>query len=404
MRRTVVLPEPFGPSRPMTSPGSTSRDTWSSASRGPYHLVRCSAATTGGIPGRFRAPPDGVARPAARTTSRVLLEDLWSLGGASLGRGTVQVMGGHEARVLPALKHADVLVRVQDAGRVVGERDVGEEVLGDVLREVHVVARQYHRAGLGQTHDRHLAARGVPRPALDDYAAVAEHVHVALELVHLELVGERLAEVVPEAGHVTRDVGARGPRLRPGRVLHLGFLHEEGGLRELADVPAVVEVHVADRDVLDVIGRQADLLELGIDGNVWGALRREALNERPPVSRIADDLVVVAGIEEEIALRMLHDEESDRHRDLRARRTGLERTLRDRQTPGAERVHLHARGADRPLRKRHRDAQQERRHCCNQAKGCSTHLAVLLDVIPGELQWGRWRFGSIRSLAYAAVR
>ena len=163
---------------------------------------------------------------------------------------------------------ADVLVRVQDPRRIVGERDVGEEVLGDVLGEVHVVAGQDDGARLGQAHDGHLAARRVARPALDHHAAVAEQIQVALELIHLERVGQRLAEVVAQARDVARDVRARRSRFRPGRVLHLVPLHEEGRVGELADVAAVVEVHVADGDVLDVVRRQADLLELGVDGHV----------------------------------------------------------------------------------------------------------------------------------------
>ena len=39
IRRIVVFPEPLGPRSPMTSPASTSRETPSTASRGPYHLV-----------------------------------------------------------------------------------------------------------------------------------------------------------------------------------------------------------------------------------------------------------------------------------------------------------------------------------------------------------------------------
>src|SRR5438132_225630 len=108
--------------------------------------------------------------------------------------------------------------------------------------------------GIGRGASQHRRAAG---PALDDDAAVAEYVQVALELLHLELVGEGLAEVIAEAGDVSRDVRTGRARLGPGGVLHLVLLHEERRLRELADVPAVVEVHVADRDVHDVVRRQA---------------------------------------------------------------------------------------------------------------------------------------------------
>ena len=65
----VVFPDPFGPSSPMTSPASTSRDTWSTASLGPYHLVSCSTTMTGGMPGGGAAPPGGVAVRRSRATS-----------------------------------------------------------------------------------------------------------------------------------------------------------------------------------------------------------------------------------------------------------------------------------------------------------------------------------------------
>src|SRR5271170_5493997 len=49
MRKIVLLPEPFGPSRPTISPGSIAKDTSLTARRGPYHLVTCCASTTGAI-------------------------------------------------------------------------------------------------------------------------------------------------------------------------------------------------------------------------------------------------------------------------------------------------------------------------------------------------------------------
>src|SRR5580692_865148 len=49
MRKIVLLPEPFGPSRPTISPGSIAKDTSLTARRGPYHLVTCCASTTGAM-------------------------------------------------------------------------------------------------------------------------------------------------------------------------------------------------------------------------------------------------------------------------------------------------------------------------------------------------------------------
>src|SRR5438034_8998559 len=155
MRRIVDFPDPFGPSSPMTSPASTWRETWSTANRAPYHLVSCSATMTEVMPkGRSRHHRGIRDAPAVPCYSRVwprdLLEHLRGFRRARFSGRAVQVVGGHEARVLACLHGADVLVPVQDPRGVVGERDVGEKVLGDVLREVHVVARQDDRARLGQ--------------------------------------------------------------------------------------------------------------------------------------------------------------------------------------------------------------------------------------------------------------
>src|SRR5258707_14122274 len=45
----VLLPEPFGPSSPMTSPSATENDTSRTARRGPYHLTRFCTSTTGAL-------------------------------------------------------------------------------------------------------------------------------------------------------------------------------------------------------------------------------------------------------------------------------------------------------------------------------------------------------------------
>jgi hypothetical protein len=39
IRIVVVLPAPFGPRKPVTVPGSSSNDTWSTTVRSPYFLV-----------------------------------------------------------------------------------------------------------------------------------------------------------------------------------------------------------------------------------------------------------------------------------------------------------------------------------------------------------------------------
>src|SRR5438105_2756277 len=81
----------------------------------------------------------------------------------------------------------------------------------------------------------------------------------------------------------------------------------------------MVEVHVADGDVLDVVRGQVDLLELGVDRDVRCADDLQSLGHGTPVARVVDELVVVAGVEQEIALGMHHHEEPDRNLHLGAR-------------------------------------------------------------------------------------
>ncbi len=44
-RIVVVLPAPFGPSKPKISPGSTANETSATACMSPKHLARCDTST-----------------------------------------------------------------------------------------------------------------------------------------------------------------------------------------------------------------------------------------------------------------------------------------------------------------------------------------------------------------------
>src|SRR5947207_1041111 len=70
MRKIVLFPEPFGPSRPTISPGSIANETSVTARRGPYHFVTCCASTTADIKTHKTNRPEAGAEDCARTRSR----------------------------------------------------------------------------------------------------------------------------------------------------------------------------------------------------------------------------------------------------------------------------------------------------------------------------------------------
>src|SRR5262249_49044036 len=151
---------------------------------------------------------------------------------------------------------------------------------------------------------------------MDVEAAVTKQVEVAVELDHLLPAGSALAYAVAQHGEIRGDVAATKAGLRPERVDDLVALVNDRCGRELADISGVIEVHVPENHVIDVGGFDADLVQLSIDRDVGGAARIERGNERPPISRVGDDLVVIPGIEEHVPFGMLDQEEGDRNRDL----------------------------------------------------------------------------------------
>src|SRR5262249_47020997 len=56
IRRVVVLPEPFGPRKPYSSPAWTTRSTWSTAVNAPNRLVSRWVTTAGGDASRSAKP------------------------------------------------------------------------------------------------------------------------------------------------------------------------------------------------------------------------------------------------------------------------------------------------------------------------------------------------------------
>ena len=74
-----------------------------------------------------------------------------------------------------------------------------------------------------------------------------------------------------------------------------------------------------EHDILDVGGLHVDLGELGVDGDVGRAARIERFDERAPIVRIGNDLVVVAAIKQHVAFGMADQVKADRDLYLAAR-------------------------------------------------------------------------------------
>jgi len=81
----------------------------------------------------------------------------------------------------------------------------------------------------------------------------------------------------------------------------------------------MVDVEMPEHDIFNVGRLHVDLGELGIDGDVGRAARIERLDERAPIIRIGDDLVVVAAIEQHVTLGMPDQVKADRDLHLAAR-------------------------------------------------------------------------------------
>ncbi len=185
-------------------------------------------------------------------------------------------------------------------------------------------------------------------PELD--ALIPEEIEVTIEPNHIDLL---------RVGEISRDVVDRVARVGPPRRLHLVVLHDQGRVGELPDIAPVVQVHVTDRDVLDVRDLEPDLGELGRDGVVLRHLQSEALGQRaPPSVGVGDRLVVVAGVEHHVALGMRDHVEGDGRPVDIALAADLERPFREAsQRARREDVELHA---CRALRQRREAGEKEK--------------------------------------------
>src|SRR5262249_42947417 len=188
------------------------------------------------------------------------------------------------------------------------------------LREyvaIHVLLRV---AGVGGADDlrllaganqQRLVARGVAVGRQQYYAAVTEHVVVAVA----HPIVERVVEV-DRARAVARH------EARPARRLELGPLHQEGGPREELVAAAVVEVQVRVRHEADVVRFEPQARELGHHVVAFPRLDRQALDPlgAQTCQRIDARLAMHTRVEQELAAWMAHQEARHRHGPGLARR------------------------------------------------------------------------------------
>src|SRR5262249_22939850 len=231
-------------------------------------------------------------------------------------------------------------ISIEHAGRIIDAADARQDVLVEILLQINSVAGEHGRAALGQTDDHHLAAGRVRDGAVDFDAVIAEQVEIAIELDGLVFGRHAAADAVAQHGEVTGDE-ERGEAIGgPEVVLDLVALIDKGRIEELADIAGMVDVEMPEYDIFDVGRLHVDLGELGIDGDVGRAARIERFDERAPIIRIGDDLVVVAAIKQHVALGMPDQVKTDRDLYLAAR-TVLNNRFVEVQRTGAEHIKLH---------------------------------------------------------------
>ena len=145
---------------------------------------------------------------------------------------------------------------------------------------------------------------------------VAEQIEIAIKLDHLGFVRHGAADAVAQHGKIVGDEERGVAGCGPERVLDLITLIYHRRVEKLSDVPGVVHVEMPKDQIFDVRWLDADFRELGIDGYVGRTARIQGSNERTPIARVRDDLVVVAAIEQHVPIWMLDQEKPDRNFDF----------------------------------------------------------------------------------------
>ena len=105
----------------------------------------------------------------------------------------------------------------------------------------------------------------------------------------------------------------------------------------------MVQMHVADHHILDVIRLQANFGELHVDGVFGRHFGREHTGELAPVGAVGDEFVVVTGVKQHIALGVLDHEEANGDLNFRVHgREILQEAFAEHHRARAKGVELHA--------------------------------------------------------------
>src|ERR1700677_4295184 len=115
---------------------------------------------------------------------------------------------------------------------------------------------------------------------MNEYASITKQVQIAVEFDHRLLVRHSIADGAAEIGEIGRDVRSSGARSRPERVLDLVSLHDDGSVREFADIARVIEMHVSENNVIDVGCLDPNLLKLGVDRKVGARAKVQQAGQR----------------------------------------------------------------------------------------------------------------------------
>src|SRR5260370_38867684 len=165
----------------------------------------------------------------------------------------LRIVTDEELGVLDVADVPDLVIALIGIARTPRAGNRRDQVLFEALLQVDHIAGQDHRASLGQFDHHELTTRRVTRRSYETYRAIIEQVEIPVQPDRLHVLG---------LGEVARDVVERVADVGPPRRLELVVLRDQGRVLELPDIAAVVEMKMADPDLLNSAGLAADLSDL----------------------------------------------------------------------------------------------------------------------------------------------